>query len=1048
MLTVVSPVVCKQQNDNRIYLKISINNKTFMGLLDTGAQMSIISERLYRHFSAFDYKLQRTTTSAVTADNSPLKVMGMLTLPVIFKNVNKNFDFIVVPGLTSELILGMDFLFAFNLIEGIKHLFETSFNASMNEMTGKNDKEALEFYEVEVCVCSERQYINSRDSLNSGQEKQLNEIIKLYNNISSEQMGLGLSSLVTHQIKTTGDPIKQRYYPVSPAKLISMNEEVDRMLELGVIRPSKSPWSNPVVMITKKDGTMRFCVDCRKLNSVTVRDSYPLPRIQNILDNLKGARYLTTIDLSSAFWQIRLVDDSCEKTAFVVPQRGLFEFVRMPFGLTNAASEMQRLTDKLINHEFDDHVFGYIDDLVLCSPTFEHHLNLLKKVFVRLKEAGLTVNIKKCNFCKDELRYLGYIVDNNGLRADPEKLNCIQNFQIPHTAKLLRGFIGLCSYYRRFVKNFSTIVAPLTALIGKKKGSDMIDCNDDAKKAFTDLKQALVSAPVMAYPDFSLPFILQCDASSVGIGSVLTQTINGNEHPVAYYSRILTKTERNYSTTERELLAVLDSIKHFRCYLDGMKFSVVTDHMSLKWLLTLDNPTGRLARWATLVSQYTFDIIHRKGVLNVVPDALSRMEINLITYNAGLSDTNDRWYRTIFQGCQDHPAHFPTYQVRDNGLFKHVPARDLLLDGTSWKRVLPREKRHDAITQIHDSFGSVHPGVSKTYFKLKEDYFWPSMHKDVLNFLNNCEICKRYKFSNSAPRGQMNFPKCTSAPMQMLSIDLVGPLPLAYYGYRYILSVVDVFSKFVWLFSLRRADANSICKALESEIFLKFGIPANVICDNGSVFRSNQFREFINSYAVPKLSYTAYYTPQVNPVERYNQTIITCLSILIGNNNQRNWAKLLPQVQLYLNSCVNLATSYTPNFLMFGREVIVDASRHSNVNFPNSRNILNNDRQAYASRLNSLQDVYSKVADNLAAAFRMNAKHYNKGRLSIALEVGDVVWRRNFVRSTGSEFFSVKLAPRFVKTVVVLKHSNLVYTLKDFNGPHVGKYHIKDILKL
>lgn len=342
--------------------------------------------------------------------------------------------------------------------------------------------------------------------------------------------------------------------------------------------------------------------------------------------------------------------------------------------------------------------------------------------------------MEKCKFCRAELKYLGYVINEEGLKTDPDKLKSIKNFPLPMTAKQLRGFIGLCSYYRRFVKHFSSIIAPMTSMLGKRKGKDGISWSEEALAAFETLKTALTTAPVLASPDYSKKFTLHCDASSVGIGSSLTQTIDGIEHPVAFHSRLLSKSERLYSTTERELLSVVDSINHFRPYIEGSKFTVITDHMSLKWLKSLNNPSGRLARWAMQISQFNFDICHRKGTLNVVPDALSRAAINLITYSGGIENTKDEWYIKIYTGCIKEPQKFKNYFIQDMILYRYnKPSHKL--DHNQWKIVVPIEEIQNCIKEAHENFESIHPGVFKTNHKLKKLYYWKNMHTDIVNYI-------------------------------------------------------------------------------------------------------------------------------------------------------------------------------------------------------------------------------------------------------------------------------------------------------------------------
>lgn len=1041
----VSPLVVDKSPDNRLYIEIFVAGSTVKALLDSGAQTSLIDCALLKRLD-LDY-CPSIRPPVVSADNSPIRILGGADVPILFDGKSVAHSCLVGSDLPTQFILGIEFWNAFGLTSLISQHFKGKHKGKLFLPASSERKNALNKPFTPTNVAEVR-YIHPRAVLSNEQELRLQAAIRDFEEISSDKIGLGCTTWLSHKIETVGPPIRQRYYPLSPVKLKVLNEEIDKMLEMGVIRPSRSSWASPVVMITKADGSIRFCVDSRKLNSVTIRDSYPLPRIQDILDNLRGAKYMTSLDFRSAFWQIPLADKaSCEKTAFIVPQRGLFEFVRMPFGLTNAASEMQRLTDKIVNFEFtaesNDFVFGYVDDLILVSRDFDSHLRLIDKVRDRLREAGLSVNLKKCEFCKSELKYLGYIVNEKGLQTDPKKLDAISDYPTPTTAKSLRAFLGMCSYYRRFVDNFSSIIAPLTALIGKRKGRDPIDWNAEAETAFKRLKEVLIDSPVMACPDFSKPFILQCDASQVGLGSVLAQEIDGEEHPVAYFSRLFSRAERNYSTTERELLAVLDSVKHFRGYLDGVKFTIITDHIALKWLLTLDNPTGRLARWSTILSQYSFEIEHRKGNLNVVPDALSRPpQVALVTFERGQTTTGDPWFEKIYQGVTLSPQLFPSYTLRNGVLLRKMSVDNPLADNP-WRLVLPASKTREAIDEIHNTFPNVHPGIMKTYSKARELYYWPNMYRDIASFLSQCRVCKAYKIANCQPRGQQLYPRPVTAPLDLLSIDLVGPLPVAYYGYRYILSMVDVFSKFVWLVPLKSANAKSICSALESEVIFRYGSPLLVLCDNATVFRSAQFSNFLTSYDIHPPCFTPYYSPQANVVERYNQTVITTLSILVGNDD-RSWARHLPKVALYLNSCVNLATSYTPNFLMYGREI--DAISRRRVAQTVSPGLADS-RGNRAENLSCLQEVYAKVADALTLAFQRNAGYYNKNRKQVQFEAGQVVWRRNFQRGTQDIDRGGKFAPRFISCRVIRRISPQVYELADNNSPHVGSYHVKDILK-
>ena len=404
--------------------------------------------------------------------------------------------------------------------------------------------------------------------------------------------------------------------------------QLKKMQEMAVIQPSKSPWSSPVVLVRKKDGSHRFCVDYRRLNSVTKPDTYPLPRIDNLLDQLGKSSYFSTLDLASGFWQIKMHPASQEKTAFCTPH-GLFEFKVMPFGLTNAPSVFQRLMQQILSStnpkDGPRFVTAYIDDLLVFSSTLSEHLHHLRLILTKLRDVGLKLNPSKCCFIRKEVEYLGHVIMPHGLKPNDKLIAAVKEFVPPKNIQELRRFLGLSSYYRRFVPNFAKIAHPLHQLTCK--GADF-RWTKECEATFQLLKGKLVSAPVLAYPCFDKDFILETDASIMGLGAVLSQRqTDGLPHPVAFASRALAPAERNYGITDLETLAVVWALSHFHYYLYGHRVQVITDHTAVKAILDSPNPSGRHARWWTRVFGQGIkevSIIHRAGRDNLAADALSR----------------------------------------------------------------------------------------------------------------------------------------------------------------------------------------------------------------------------------------------------------------------------------------------------------------------------------------------------------------------------------------------------------------------------------------
>ena len=431
----------------------------------------------------------------------------------------------------------------------------------------------------------------------------------------------GQTKLVQHSVETEQHaPIKQAVRRVPIHLRDESRQEVDKMLKSGIIEPSSSPWASPVVLVRKKDGTIRFCIDYRRLNQITKKDSYPLPRIDESLDSLGRARYFTTLDLASGYWQIALDDEAKEKSAFCTPQ-GLFQFTVMPFGLTNAPATFQRLMERVLAGLQWQTCLVYIDDIVLFSATIDDHLVQLQRVFDRLKDAGLKLKPKKCYLFRRKVKYLGHVVSADGIETDPDKVSAVQNWPRPQNVRDVRSFVGFCSYYRRFLPEFAAEAKPLIKLTEKQVP---FQWNDEQEQAWLKMKTLLTQSPILAYPHPGETFILDTDASDVGIGAVLSQEINGEERVICYGSRVLTKQERRYCVTRRELLAVIHFVKVYRHYLVGKHFIVRSDHAALRWLKSFKEPEGQVARWLEVLDTYDYTLVHRPGVKHGNADAMSR----------------------------------------------------------------------------------------------------------------------------------------------------------------------------------------------------------------------------------------------------------------------------------------------------------------------------------------------------------------------------------------------------------------------------------------
>lgn len=898
-----------------------------------------------------------------------------------------------------------------------------------------------------------------KSQLSRKESFQLLQVLRKYANVfSGDKYELGRTNLTQHNIPTgSARPIRQSLRRLPPSRKKVVEEHVQDMLQRDLIQPSNSSWASPIVLVKKKDGSFRFCVDYRKLNSVTMKDAYPLPRVDDTLDMLSGCKWFSTLDLTSGYWQVEVAPQDRHKTAFSTP-KGLFNFKVMPFGLCNAPATFQRLMNTVLAGLQWECCLVYLDDIIVVGRTFEEHLTNLQRVLSCLLAAGLRLQPSKCHLCRRKVTFLGHVISEHGIATDPEKIQTVETWPTPSSCREVQRFLGFVNYYRRFIKDFSQIAKPLTKLTEK---SCKFVWTSECDNAFATLRKKLTSSPILSFPDFSKPFILDTDASSTGIGAVLSQKQDdGTETVIAYASRTLTKPERNYCVTRKELLAVIYFIEHFRPYTLGNSFTLRTDHNSLKWLWNFKEPEGQLARWLQKLQEYTFTIIHRPGKMHTNADALSRKPcpqcnrleerpaVDTVCLTSLQQEAGD-----LHQLQRDDDVIGPIIRMLENG---EIPSRDqlqlspesrklqqiykqlVLIDGLLYRAylvnessvlrhqlVIPKALREIILAELHSGSVGGHLGREKMLLLLKERYYWPGHYLDVTDWIAKCEPCTTRKSPHRKQKAPLKRIR-SGYPMQLVAVDIMGPLPTSSHGNTYVLVAGDYFTKWIEAYAIPNQEATTVATKLINEFFFRFSPPDQLHSDQGRQFESQLLSEVCRILHIHKSRTTPYHPQSDGMIERFNRTLLDMLATTV-KENPTNWESHLRQVCLAYNTTVHSTTGFTPFYLMFGRQarLPIDLMYGS----PEKELPVHE----YAATLRTqLQRAYQLVRDITHQRHQYQKPFYDSKVHGSPYSPGDFVWVFSNVVQRGQ---NRKLHHPWIGPFKVLeKLSDVTYRVKNLRG--------------
>eukprot|EP00731_Ephydatia_muelleri_P023001 Em0015g584a len=879
-------------------------------------------------------RLEKLEMKLVGVDGSELRVCGYVKLALKIGTASVSTPVVVVDTLTAEGILGMDLLrhhqcninipdnsltlsqlgitvplqtpttktYSVSLIDNI-HIPPSNYMKARCMLVQSHLQKPLQLDPAQpASVSGEKQKIlkqlldaSGSTLLTEDQKEAFKSLVLQYADIFfCREDNLGRTSKLCHSIDTgSAPPIRQHVRRIPPAQRTLVKDLLDDMLHKDIIQPSQSPWASPIVLARKKDGSVRFCADYRKVNEVTRKDAYPLPRINDTLETLSDSKIFSTLDLASGYWQVVLTENDRQKTAFCTTE-GLYEFKVMPFGLCNAPATFQRLMDIVLTE---------------CQKSFEILCHLLS------------------------------------------------------------------------------------------------------------------SPPILSYPDFTKPFILDTDASNDGIGGVLSQLDkDGREHVVAYGSRLLTKPERNYCVTRKELLAVVTFVTHFRTYLLGHTFTLRTDHGPLTWLYSMKEPEGQVARWLEKLQEYNFEIVHRKGLRHINADALSRLPCHQCGLNeeviqeegssvavvqlSGLcaeeilnNQREDQDLKTIIEAkmTQTRPPNPKPKtgqcleQRRLLQLWDHLLLRNGLLyrkcidrkhpSRVQYQLVVPPKLRSQVLKEIHEGAMGGHLGEEKTLQKLKDRFYWPGHWKSVQEWCRTCPACSQRKTPTSKNLALLQS-VAVSSPMQMVAIDILGPLPVTLAGNKYILVAADYFSKWIEAYAIPNQEATTIARKLLDEMFCRFALPEKLHSDQGRQFEAEVTTQLCQFLQIEKTRTTPYHPQSDGLVERFNRTLLNMLSTC-SMEHPSDWDLYLSKLCLAYNSSVQSTTGYSPFFLMFGREARLPIDLIYNLN----RDQEGTADKSYSTYVNKQREQFAEAYEK----FQMDTHPLLNPMEDTQLEHGDLL---------------------------------------------------------
>lgn len=1085
---------------------VGIMGNSFTCLIDSGSDACVVSsefiernEYLLKDCSVLPVSSIRLKTAC---NRKTENITKQILIPIILGRLELLVNFLIVKNLLCDLILGADFLFNNQIVldfsknnvkvmsgdcvlgqVGFSNIIHTnslcfSFRYIDNKLDEINEGKItnhicrLELHKPTSNNNSYRDFLilhskaNTHDTseqvneletqkkefidrihqntnITTQQKDQLLDVIHDYRDVFSNKPGR--CNCYEYELKLKCDvEICKRSYPI-PYKLIQQVDlEINKMVQMGIIREEQTPYISPCVIVNKEGRGIRICLDARKVNENLQADPISVDRLEILLQKCKNIKYISSFDFVKSFWQIKLTENSRKYTGFQHRNRS-YTYEVIPFGLKNSLSGLLRALSVVLGDEVDSFTLSYVDDLFVMSSTYSQHISNLRMVLERIKQAGMTLSYKKSNLLLKRIKFLGFILDDKGISTDPDKVKSIREFPIPKNRKNLKQFLGLCQFYEKFIYKYSGYVQPLLFLTSKT-------CKwvwtDKETEQFEKIKDLFLETVVLHHVDIDKDFYLQCDASAKAISGILFQKDEEQQHRViCFMNRTLNRSERMYGNFERECLAIIWSLRKIRGYIIGSTVHIITDNQALTHLTKCRLLNARLTKWFLELQCYNFTISHCKGSRNQAADTLSRNipgeendddeELKLARFKYELGKDFIKMLKEIKE-LQDQDSdlkdivnfinstkHRNKYKIENGVLLKKVK--------DDFKILVPKQLIKKLIWQTHLYYG--HISAYKVHNMLYSTFTWKKMHAQIRKTLATCYVCQTCKYEvkiNKAPMRNI-IPEGVD---DLISIDIIGELPVSRGNFRYIFTIVNCFSKFVKIFPLKRATTLVVIKKLD-EYFKRYGYCKRILSDHGTQFTSLKFKQFIESIHVPvQHIFSSIRHASANPVERYNKTIVQMLRIYV-HQKHATWIDYIQFVEDTMNHTIHDITLYTPNFIQTGEQDIHFWDKYLEFKSNKNKKV---DGEQFKVILDKVRNRMTKRGKHNKEIVDRKCKKFTKFQVGsrVLLRANNISVKIN---RQISKFFKIFEGPYMVSKVF----NDTSYEIVDNNNKNLGVHHVSDL---